>query len=426
MKSLWCDYSPSVVVGSRFLVTWVTLGVIKWFDYRYELALKGVHRDARDRRGVRWLDADQQTRQFVDYSARSRHRRPGQGRASLGALFLHPVGHPEQPDRSHQHDAPTRLPNVDHPSAPTQSACKIEAWQARSRSERVPTIPGSRSKCGNPGYRHSCGGGDCLRQLSTRLITFVWGTPHHDHYCDRRSSRALAWWRRLGTFPSRPLSLHSGASYRRDWLDGPIRTVALGTSGPTWPALWRSGDLSISSEAAVADLGLGRGCWFGYEEMCVPTAAELRLAGFLRIPRVSALRRIARLRSLRSGPGRVPRRPHGGPTASVVATSSCARCRSPRSRCWAQLGRASARRCWPPRCSASPTTTSSPGRGCERRDLPRAAFGGLAAVNTALTVGTITGPALAGMVVHSFGYSVALFAAAAIVALAAAQAPPAL
>jgi predicted MFS family arabinose efflux permease len=50
--------------------------------------------------------------------------------------------------------------------------------------------------------------------------------------------------------------------------------------------------------------------------------------------------------------------------------------------------------------------------------------GGLAAVNTALTIGTITGPALAGLVIQSFGYPVALFGAAALVALAAIQAPP--
>jgi predicted MFS family arabinose efflux permease len=50
--------------------------------------------------------------------------------------------------------------------------------------------------------------------------------------------------------------------------------------------------------------------------------------------------------------------------------------------------------------------------------------GGLAAVNTALTLGTITGPALAGVVIQTFGYPVALLTAAAVVALAATQTPP--
>jgi len=49
---------------------------------------------------------------------------------------------------------------------------------------------------------------------------------------------------------------------------------------------------------------------------------------------------------------------------------------------------------------------------------------GLAAVNTALTAGTITGPAVAGMVIHSHGYGIVLGASAAVVALAAVQAPP--
>jgi predicted MFS family arabinose efflux permease len=51
--------------------------------------------------------------------------------------------------------------------------------------------------------------------------------------------------------------------------------------------------------------------------------------------------------------------------------------------------------------------------------------GGLAAVNTALTLGTVTGPALAGAVIHSYGYPAALIGSAALVALASAQAPPA-
>jgi predicted MFS family arabinose efflux permease len=49
---------------------------------------------------------------------------------------------------------------------------------------------------------------------------------------------------------------------------------------------------------------------------------------------------------------------------------------------------------------------------------------GLAAVNTALTVGTISGPPVAGIVVHAHGYGLALGAAAAVAALAALQSPP--
>ncbi|MCO1657535.1 MFS transporter [Pseudonocardia humida] len=49
---------------------------------------------------------------------------------------------------------------------------------------------------------------------------------------------------------------------------------------------------------------------------------------------------------------------------------------------------------------------------------------GLAAVNTALTIGTITGPAAAGLTVRAFGHPVAMVAAAGLVALAVTQAPP--
>lgn len=49
---------------------------------------------------------------------------------------------------------------------------------------------------------------------------------------------------------------------------------------------------------------------------------------------------------------------------------------------------------------------------------------GLAAVNTALTIGTITGPALAGIVIDHYGYTTALLSAAGVVVLAHIQAPP--
>jgi predicted MFS family arabinose efflux permease len=49
---------------------------------------------------------------------------------------------------------------------------------------------------------------------------------------------------------------------------------------------------------------------------------------------------------------------------------------------------------------------------------------GLAAVNTALTIGTITGPAVAGLAIGSFGYPVTLLAAALTVGLAIRHAPP--
>lgn len=48
---------------------------------------------------------------------------------------------------------------------------------------------------------------------------------------------------------------------------------------------------------------------------------------------------------------------------------------------------------------------------------------GLAAVNTALTVGTITGPAVTGVLIQSYGYTTALVAAVA-VGLAVSMAPP--
>jgi predicted MFS family arabinose efflux permease len=54
------------------------------------------------------------------------------------------------------------------------------------------------------------------------------------------------------------------------------------------------------------------------------------------------------------------------------------------------------------------------------RDRPAA---GLAAVNVALTVGTIIGPVLAGAVVGAAGHPVVLLAAAGVVALAATQSP---
>jgi predicted MFS family arabinose efflux permease len=49
---------------------------------------------------------------------------------------------------------------------------------------------------------------------------------------------------------------------------------------------------------------------------------------------------------------------------------------------------------------------------------------GLAAVNTALTVGTIAGPAVGGVVINAFGYLPVLLLASACVAAAALQAPP--
>jgi predicted MFS family arabinose efflux permease len=49
---------------------------------------------------------------------------------------------------------------------------------------------------------------------------------------------------------------------------------------------------------------------------------------------------------------------------------------------------------------------------------------GLAAVNTALTIGMIAGPSVAGLVIHSYGYPAAFLAAAAAVGLAACFAPP--
>lgn len=48
---------------------------------------------------------------------------------------------------------------------------------------------------------------------------------------------------------------------------------------------------------------------------------------------------------------------------------------------------------------------------------------GLAAVNTALTAGMITGPALAGLVIHAYGYPSAFLAAAGVIALAMLQPP---
>lgn len=50
---------------------------------------------------------------------------------------------------------------------------------------------------------------------------------------------------------------------------------------------------------------------------------------------------------------------------------------------------------------------------------------GLAAVNTALTIGTLAGPAVAGQLVNTFGYPAALSAAAAVTVLAAPFCPPA-
>ena len=50
---------------------------------------------------------------------------------------------------------------------------------------------------------------------------------------------------------------------------------------------------------------------------------------------------------------------------------------------------------------------------------------GLAAVNTALTIGTITGPAVAGLVIGALGYPAAMGAAALTVGLATRHAPPA-
>ncbi|MGI8697084.1 MAG: MFS transporter, partial [Mycobacteriales bacterium] len=50
---------------------------------------------------------------------------------------------------------------------------------------------------------------------------------------------------------------------------------------------------------------------------------------------------------------------------------------------------------------------------------------GLAAVNTALAVDTIVGPTAAGVIIHRYGYSTAVLAAAMLVALAGSQPPPA-
>jgi predicted MFS family arabinose efflux permease len=49
---------------------------------------------------------------------------------------------------------------------------------------------------------------------------------------------------------------------------------------------------------------------------------------------------------------------------------------------------------------------------------------GLAAMSTALTLGTLGGPAVAGQLVNAFGYSAALAAAAAVVVLATPFCPP--
>lgn len=46
MQKLWRNYSLSIVAGTLFLTAWIVFGVVKWFDYRGELALQGASLDA--------------------------------------------------------------------------------------------------------------------------------------------------------------------------------------------------------------------------------------------------------------------------------------------------------------------------------------------------------------------------------------------
>lgn len=45
MKTLWRNYSLSIVAGLLFLVGLLAFAVVKWFDYRYELSLDGASID---------------------------------------------------------------------------------------------------------------------------------------------------------------------------------------------------------------------------------------------------------------------------------------------------------------------------------------------------------------------------------------------